>query len=102
MLRSPGANKGPAQRAWRAADNSPWCTSCLARCACGFGLVLLVSAVMGWEPLPRLKGCDPCSPDVFGEGAGPRRSVHDHSGEEEPKLPGSCAALWGVCRQDCL
>ena len=49
VLRSPGA-KGPAVRAWRAADNSPWCTSCLARCAFGFGLVLLVSAViMGWE-----------------------------------------------------
>ena len=43
VLRSPGA-KGSALRAWRAADNSPWCASCL------FGLALLVSAVtMGWE-----------------------------------------------------
>ena len=49
VLRCPGG-KGPALRAWRAADNSPWCTRYLARRACGFGLVLLVSAgIMGWE-----------------------------------------------------
>ena len=28
--------------------------------------------------------------------------MHEHSGEEEPELPGSCAVLWGVCCQDCL
>ena len=60
VLRSPGA-RGPAVRACRAADSSPWCTSCLARCACRFGTAVLGSVVeMGWGALALATSVNHC------------------------------------------